>query len=174
MKILARKTTYQTRAFDIQAVELETPDGRRRTYDLVDHRDSISIVPLDPQGRILFVRQFRLGCAGPLLELPAGLLESGEDPHSGAARELREETGMAADEWVRLGEFYLAPGYANEKMTVFLARSLRPDALPADDDEFLELVALPAAEAYALARSGQIPDSKTLAALFLAEPFLKG
>jgi ADP-ribose pyrophosphatase len=171
-QILNRVTKYQGRAFDVQQVELGLPDGRQRVYDLVDHRDSVSLVPVDGQGNILFVRQFRLGAQRDLLELPAGVLEAGETPEEGARREIREETGMAAGALLLLGEFYLAPGYANEKMSVFLATGLNPDPLNADDDEFLALEALSTQTAYQMAERGEIPDSKTLAALFLARPHL--
>ena len=171
-QILKRTVVFKGRAFDMQQVELGMPDGRARVYDLVDHHDSISLVPVTDDGQVLFVRQFRLGALSQMLELPAGVLEPGEAPEEGAPRELREETGMAARQIQRLGEFYLASGYVNEKMTAYLATGLYPAPLKADEDEFLTLVSLPLQEAYRMAESGEIPDSKTLAALLLARKFL--
>ena len=171
-KILKRENTYQSRAFNIQKVDLHLPDDRTVTYDLVDHNDSISIVPLDQDGNIWFVRQYRLGPDEILLELPAGVLEDGEPPEEGASREIREEIGQSAGQLILLGDFYLAPGYASERMFVFLATQLAHAPLDADDDEFLQLEAIPASEALQMAREGHFHDAKTIASLFLAEKYL--
>jgi ADP-ribose pyrophosphatase len=85
---------------------------------------------------------------------------------------MREETGMAAGHLELLGAFYLAPGYSTEFMVVFLATGLTPDPLPADADEFLEVERIPLGEALEMSRTGQVPDAKSLAALFLAGPRL--
>jgi len=103
-----------------------------------------------------------------LLELPAGSLDEGESPEACAARELREETGYAARKLEKVGEFFLAPGYSTEKMSVFIARELYAAPLQADADEFLDLVRLPLEEALRAAENGEIPDAKSLAALYLA------
>lgn len=169
---LSRESVYQGRAFDVERVHLRLPDGNQRVYDLVRHADSVTIVPMDAHGNLLFVNQFRLGVGGILLELPAGVAASGEAPEVCAAREVREETGMAAERLELLGDFYLAPGYSSEHMYVYLASGLYADALEQDADEFLQLVSMPAAKAYEMAYSGQIRDSKTLAALMLAAPKL--
>jgi len=172
-EILQREVLFQGRAFDVQRLALRLPDGRVRPFDLVRHNPSISVIPVTADGKLLFVRQYRVGVAGTLLELPAGVLDEGEDPLVGARRELREETGMDAAELVKLGQAYLAAGYCNELMHFFLARQLSPAPLAQDEDEFLDLEALPIAEAYAMARRGEIHDSKTLAALFLAAPAIE-
>ncbi len=171
---LSRETVYQGRAFGVERVQLRLPDGKQRGYDLVRHNDSVTIIPLDGHGNLLFVNQFRLGVGGDLLELPAGVMGAGESPEVCAAREVREETGMAAARLELLGDFYLAPGYSSEHMYVFLASGLYEDALEQDADEFLQLVPIPVAKAYEMARSGQIRDSKSLAALMLAAEKLTG
>lgn len=169
---LKRDTVYQGRAFGVQVVRMRLPDNRVRDYDLVHHAPSVTIVPVDEQGRLLFVRQFRLGAGEELLELPAGVMEAGEEPLICAAREIREETGFAAGKLELLGDFYLAPGYSDEHMYVYLATELNPDPLKQDDDEFLELEAIPAAKVFA--GKNHIHDSKSLAALLLALPKLGG
>ena len=171
-KILKRETTYQSRAFNIQKVDLRLPDERTVTYDLVDHNDSITIVPVDQDGNVWFVKQYRLGAQDLLLELPAGVLENDEPPEVGASREIREEIGKAAGVLTPLGDFYLAPGYANEHMFVFLATQLSYSPLDADDDEFLHIEAIPASEALQMAREGHFKDAKTIASLLLAEKYL--
>jgi ADP-ribose pyrophosphatase len=100
------------------------------------------------------------------------MLEDDEDPLSGAAREVREEIGLAAGKMERLGDFFMAPGYSTEHMHVFLATNLYPAPLPQDQDEFLSVSRIPARKALEMARNGQIHDGKTLAALLLAEPYL--
>ncbi len=171
-EILGYEPQYRGHAFDVAKVQVRLPDGRVRFYDLVEHRDSISIVPVDAQGRILFVAQYRIGAGQELLELPAGVMEDGEEARACAEREIREETGYAAREWIELGQFYLAPGYCTERMMAFLARDLYAAPLHPDVDEFLRLRVLSIEEAYAMAQRGEIRDSKTLAALFLARPYL--
>jgi ADP-ribose pyrophosphatase len=106
------------------------------------------------------------------LELPAGTLEPGEPPEACAHREIREETGQAADKLVKLGEFFLAPGYSTEYMYVFLATDLRTDPLPGDRDEFIRVEAYPVAEVFKMIERGEIQDAKTLAALMLARRWL--
>lgn len=172
-EILKREEMFRGRAFEVQRLALRLPDGRVRPFDLVHHNPSISVIPVTADGKLLFVRQYRVGAKADLLELPAGVMETGEDPLEGARRELREETGMDAGELLRLGQAYLAPGYCDELMYFFLARQLVSAPLEQDDDEFLHLEALPIAEAYARARRGEFSDSKTLAALFLAAPLIE-
>jgi ADP-ribose pyrophosphatase len=171
-KELKRDTVYQGRAFGVHVVRLQMPDDRLRDYDLVHHMPSVTIVPLDEAGRLLFVRQFRLGAGEELLELPAGVMEAGEEPLTCAGRELREETGFSAGKMELLGDFYLAPGYSDEHMYVYLATDLHADPLAQDEDEFMELEAIPINDALAMVREKRLHDSKTLASLLLALPRL--
>lgn len=171
--LLGKQSVFHGHAFDVELVSFRLPDGKERTYDLVNHRGSVTLVPVDDQGRLLFVSQYRLGAGAALLELPAGVLEPDEDALEGAGRELREETGMAAHHLEKLGEIYLAPGYCNEHMVIYLASGLYPAPLPADADEFLSLQAIPVVEAYRMAQAGELMDGKTLAALLLAKSHLQ-
>jgi len=170
---LDRENKYRGHAFDVSVVHFRLPDGRERHYDLVEHVDSISILPVDKNEQIYFVSQYRIGAGDHLLELPAGVLDAGETPLLCAQRELREEIGMAAGQIQELGGFYLAPGYTNEYMTVFLATGLYHAPLDPDEDEFLNLVKMPMADAYQKALKGEIRDGKSLAALLLGLPHLK-
>jgi ADP-ribose pyrophosphatase len=172
-RMLYREKQYSGPVFDVAKVYLQLPNGRERAYDLVEHGDSVTIVPVDANGHIYFVTQYRVGSDGLLLELPAGVLERGEDPLVSAEREIREEIGMGADELRELGAFYLAPGYTDEYMTIFLATGLHPSPLEPDEDEFLNLVTMSVEEAYQKALAGEIQDGKTLAALLLAMPLIR-
>lgn len=168
--ILNHEKQYQGHAFDVAKVHVRLPDGRERDYDLVEHGDSVTILPLGEEGNIYFVNQHRIGAGEELLELPAGVLNDSETPLECAKREIREEIGMAAKHFQKLGGFFLAPGYTDEYMTVFLATGLYDSPLDPDDDEFLDVKSLPVAEVYRQAVSGGFNDGKTLAALLLAQP----
>jgi len=170
--ILEHHAHYQGRAFRVAQVQVRLPNGVVRPYDLVEHNDSVTIVPVDDEGHLWFVSQYRIGAGRRLLELPAGVLEDSEDVRLAAERELREEIGHGAREWQVLGDFYLAPGYCTEHMVVFLARGLYHDPLQPDADEYLRVEVLTIDEAYQEASRGAIKDAKTLAALFLARPYL--
>jgi ADP-ribose pyrophosphatase len=172
-EFLRSETLLKGRAFSIRRDTLKTPDGRETKFDIIEHGGSVIIVPMDQDGNLLFVRQYRHAAGMDLLELPAGTLEEGEDPAICAAREIREETGFAADKIKKIGDFYLAPGYSTEFMHVYLAQDLRHDPLAADDDEFLSVEKIPFAEAVQMAERGEMPDAKSLAALLLAKSHLK-
>jgi len=171
-ELLQAETVYEGRAFDVRRDHLRTPDGRTVKYDIIEHIGSVSIVPVDEQGLLHFVRQYRHAAEIDLLELPAGTLEVGEPPLEAAGREIREETGMEAEKLVEIGSFYLAPGYSTELMHVFLATGLKHNPLEADADEFLSVEKIPVAEAFRMAENGEITDAKSLAALLLARPHL--
>jgi ADP-ribose pyrophosphatase len=171
-EIMKREILHQGRILDLQRVQARLPNGHERTYELVDLNGSVTILPLDDEQNIWFVRQYRLGALQELLELPAGLLEGLEDPAEGALRELREEIGMTAKKMEKLGEFFLAPGYSNEFMCIFLATGLSAAPLPPDADEFIKIQKIPLGEVMAMVRRQEFHDGKTLAALMLGMPFL--
>jgi len=167
-KIIRQDTVYSGKVFNIEEVILEFPDGHQARYDLVKHNPSVTILPVDKEGLVYFVRQYRLGVVGDLLELPAGVIEDSEEPEACARREVREEIGLAASQMTLLGQAFLIPGYGNELMNFFLAEGLTIDPLLPDADESLDVVRFTIPETYNLAESGKLMDSKTLAALTLA------
>ena len=156
----------------MEKVRVTLPDGHEGTYDLVAHVGSVTILPVDQEGFIHFVKQYRIGAERVLLELPAGTLNPGEDPLDCAKREIREETGMGSEDFIPLGDMYLAPGYATEHMYLYLARNLFPSEALGDEDEFIQTEKIAVKKAYEMAAANQINDSKTLAALLLARPHL--
>jgi ADP-ribose pyrophosphatase len=172
-ELLGSEVVYPGRAFTIRRDTLRLPDGREAKFDIVEHVGSVVIIPIDVEGNLLFVRQYRHASGLDLLELPAGTLDVDEAPEACARREVREETGMAAGNLKELGGFYLAPGYSTEYMFVYLATGLYPDPLEADADEFLTVERIPLAKALASAAHGGIPDAKSLAALFFAKQHLE-
>ena len=163
---------YSGRAFNVRRDKLLTPNGETIYLDIVDHVGAVTLIPVDDEGRMWFVRQYRHAAGDELLELPAGTLDPGEDPEHCARREIREEIGMAAGRLSKIGEAFLAPGYSTEFMHFYMATELHPDPLPRDQDEFLTIEAIPVKDVYRWAVTGQIRDAKTLAGLLLARDSL--
>jgi len=172
-ELLRSETLLQGRAFKIRRDHLKTPDGRETKFEIIEHGGSVVIVPVDADGNLLFVRQYRHAANADLLELPAGTRDGDEPFEDCAAREIREETGMEAGILQKVGEFYLAPGYSTEFMGVFLATELKHNPLEADDDEFLSVEKMSVKEAFEMAARGEMLDAKSLAALLLAKPYLE-
>lgn len=171
-ELLRSEVLFRGRAFKIRRDYLKTPDGRETKFDIVEHGGSVIIIPMDNEGNLLFVRQYRHAAGMDLLELPAGTRDNNEPFEECAAREIREETGMEAGTLTPVGSFYLAPGYSTEYMGVFLATDLKHNPLEADDDEFLSVEKIPVQQALEMAERGEMPDAKSLAALLLARPYL--
>ena len=167
-ELIDSEIIYPGRAFTIRRDQVRLPDGHTTKLDIVEHHGSVVLIPLDDEGRLLFVRQYRHAAGGEVMELPAGTLEKDEPPETCAAREIREETGFAARRMEPLGGFFLAPGYSTEYMYVYLATGLYKAPLKSDEDEFLQVEAIPLAEALEMSRAGKLLDAKSLAALWLA------
>ena len=172
-ELIKSEILMQGRAFRIRRDTLKTPDQRETKFEIIDHGGSVILIPVDENGEVLFVRQYRHAAGKDLLELPAGTRDGDEPYEECAAREIREETGMQAGQLEKVGEFYLAPGYSTEFMVVYLATDLSPNPLEADEDEFLVVEKMPVKQALQLAERGDMPDAKSLAALFLAKPWLE-
>jgi ADP-ribose pyrophosphatase len=172
-ELLNSEPVFQGRAFKIRRDYLKTPDGRETKYEIVEHVGSVIILPIDEAGNLLFVRQYRHAAGVDLLELPAGTRDGDEPYEACAKREIREETGMAAGKLEHIGDFYLAPGYSTEFMAVFLATELTHNPLNPDEDEFLQVEKIAINKAVEMAEKGEMPDAKTLAALFLAKRYLE-
>lgn len=166
-------TVFQGRVFDVRQDFLRLEDGRVIQMDTVVHNDAVTILPVDSQGNIWFIRQYRHSIGRELLELPAGVAETGEDPQTSAQRELREEIGMAAGRMEKIGSFFLAPGYSTEFMHVYLGTELTSSPLPGDETEILRVEKISARQAVSLVENGELQDSKSLIALFWARPILR-
>lgn len=171
-EVLESKEIYKGKVFDFYKEAVRYPDGRVAGCDFIRHGGAVSILPLDADGNIWFVRQYRHPVGGLLLELPAGTLEEGEAPAVCASREIREEIGMAAENLEKIGEFYLAPGYSTEFMHIFLATGLSKSPLEQDPNEYIRVEKYPAERVYQMAERAEILDCKTLAILTLARRFI--
>ena len=171
-RIISSEKLFQATRTLLRLDRVQLPEGRVVEREIVESQDAVCVVALDGDGNVLMVRQYRVPVHQTLLELPAGGVEQGEEPLACARRELREETGFAASELTPIGDFWTIPGFGTERMYVFLATGLRPDPLPADEDEDIEMERVPIAQALEMARSGHLHDAKTIAALALAERHL--
>jgi ADP-ribose pyrophosphatase len=175
-RLVTSEVVRRSHLLEFRVDTVEAPDGHRSTRDIVWHPGGVSIVAIDSQERVLFVRQWRHAIGGALLELPAGTLDrrpdgSIEDHAGAAARELEEETGSRAGEWRYLGAFWTTPGFTSELMHVYLATDLSPvdgDGLHPDEDERLELEMMPFADAVAMAERGELRDAKSIVGLLWA------
>ena len=169
-RTVATRRPYDGRIFSVRVDEVELPSGRRTVREVAEHSDAACMVPLDADGQVLLVRQYRKPTESSLLEVPAGGVESGEVSEETVLRELQEEVGHTADRLQHLASFWVAPGWATERMHAYLATGLRPSKLPADDDESIQVVRLPLRQAIGMIQTGEIQDAKTIAALLLALP----
>ena len=167
--VTASERKYEGRVVNLRVDTVTLPNGKPGRREIVEHSGAIAVVPLDSQGYVLLVRQFRLATGGPLLEVPAGGIEAGEDPEVAAGRELAEEIGFTPGKLTPLYEAWVAPGYCTEKIWGYLAEDLTPahDA-HTDHDEFVETVAMPLADTLVAITEGRIQDMKSIACLTMA------
>lgn len=138
--------------------------------EVVHHNGSAVIVPVFDDGTVALVRQYRHPAVRYLLEVPAGTLAKGERPEIGAARELKEELGLVAARLEKISEFFVSPGFCEEKMWVYLATELSEGEQALEDDEIIDVVRLPIGDALEMITTGEIEDAKTIIGLMLAAP----
>jgi nudix-type nucleoside diphosphatase (YffH/AdpP family) len=167
-RLLDSKHVYRGKALHIRVDSVVKPNETKTTREVVEHSDCVVILPVDSQGNILLVRQFRHAVNKELLELPAGSIDPGETPEEAASRELREETGYKPGKLEKLGGFYSAPGYCTEYLHFFRATQLEKSPLKAEDTDEIELVPIRPADIPRLIASGQICDAKTIAGFRIA------
>jgi ADP-ribose pyrophosphatase len=168
-RIISSQKIFDGRVFK---VTVDTVSEGELTYqrEVVHHGGSAVIIPIHDDGTVVLVRQYRHPAVRYLLEAPAGTLADGERPEIGAARELQEELGLVAGRLDKLSEFFVSPGFCEEKMWVYLATELSEGKQLLDDDEMLDIVRMPIGEALEMITSGEIQDAKTIIGLMLAAP----
>lgn len=166
VRVTASSKVHAGRIFDLVRERVVLPSGLVQELTIVDHPGAVAVAALDDSGRVLLVRQYRHACGDWLLEIPAGRVEVGEDRLAAAMRELEEETRHRARHWELLREFFAAPGFCSERLSLYLARDLVPlgdSARAHDHDEELELVRREPASLF----DGDVRDAKTLIAAAL-------
>lgn len=168
------RCVYDGMLSSVRIDTVQMPDGTTAEREVVQHPDAVAAVPLDDDDRILLVRQYRPAIRSRSLELPAGILDvEGEEPEEAARRELAEETGYAAAALNRMVTFHNSAGWTDETTTIYLATGLRHHGRPQEftaehEEQGIELVWLPLAEAGRMGMQGDIPDAKTLIGVLMA------
>lgn len=175
-KLVRKKVVYQGKYIRTEEQTVRLPDGTEAIREIVSPPDAVGILPIDSEGRIYLVRQYRPAIGQVTLEIPAGILERGEGPAETARRECEEEVGWRPQRLDFLFRYYHSVGFSTGKIEVFLGRDLHPSPdAHADPGEFIEVVRLPFEEAYQQGLSGKIIDSKTLLAfLWYRQTFPEG
>lgn len=172
-KTIEKNTVYEGVIVNVRRDKAELVNGNVVGREVVEHPGGVTVIPVEPDGTVWCVRQFRYPFGREMLEVPAGKLERGEDPFDCAVRELSEETGLTADEFVYLGPCCTSPGFSTEVLYIYLALGLHPGNMHLDPDEFLNV------EKYSLdalvekVMSGEIDDAKTIIAVLKAKKYLE-
>ena len=148
-------------------------NGKEAWREVVHHPGASAVVAIDEDNHIIMEKQFRYALNDYLLEIPAGKLDTGEDPLVCAKRELEEETGIIASEWISLGTIATSPGFCNEVIHLYVAKGLSKGEIHWDEDEYVEVERYTFDELLQRISEEKIKDSKTLSALLLAMPYLK-
>ena len=178
IEVLSSKVSFEGPVFRVVTDEVREPGGQPRRRDVVRHHGSVVIFAVDDSKSkrdplILLERQYRHAAAQYLYEVPAGSLEQGEDPLAGAKRELLEETGYKAKHWSKLVRYFASPGFLGEWMQIFVAEGLTPGDAQPEEDEQIELFAVPLSELLREIEAGRILDAKTIAATLLYDRLRK-
>ena len=170
----ARKEIYKGRIVHLTVDEVRLPGGGTSTREVIWHRGAVCVIPVTDEGEAVLVEQFRYPYGEVLLEIPAGKLEEGDtDRLAAAKRELAEETGYRAENWVDFGEFYGSAAILSERISLFLATGLTPGETNPDEDEFLRVRKIPLSELVNQILAGKVPDGKTQAAVLRAKLYLE-
>lgn len=177
---LMEQTIETKRVFDglilhIDHLTNRLPNGKTAPREIARHVGASAVVPLDAEGNVWLVRQFRAPIDQVMLEIPAGKLDYlGEDRLFAAKRELQEETGLTAQSWLHMTDLHTTPGFTDEKISLFLARDLSTGENHPDDDEFLNVTRVPLPELVQMIMRGEVTDGKTICAVMMANQIING
>ena len=164
-RLISSRTVFEGKLIAVRVDEVELPDGARAKRECVEHPRAVAVVPLLEDGRVLMIRQYRHAAGKVLWELPAGLVEEGEEPEECARRELGEEVGYEPGELIPLFSTFLSPGFSSEIIDIFLARELRPVNIASEPDERIEAVPVPLAKAVDMVCRGQVQNAAAICGL---------
>lgn len=164
-KTIKKNYVYMGRIINVRNDDAELPNGKPCLREVVEHPGGVCVAAITENDELLFVRQFRYPYMEIIPELPAGKLETGEDPFETGKRELEEETGYVAEEYYDLGKFYPTPGYCGEIIHIYAAKNLTGTNQHLDEDEFLSVEKIPLEKAVEMVMNNEIKDGKTQAAV---------
>lgn len=169
---VSREIVFSGRVFEIAVCQAELCNHDVVRRDIMLHNGGVGILPIDDEGNVFLVQQYRYGASRFLWEIPAGKLEKGEDPFECAVRELEEETGFIGGDYQYLGQLNPSPAIMSEIIYLYLAKDLKIGKRHLDADEFLEVEKVPFAKAYQMVLDGEITDAKTQIAILKAKALL--
>lgn len=171
-KMIETCELYAGRVVHLALDTVELPNGNQTQLEIVRHPGAAAIVPIDEEGRVVMIRQYRYATGGYLLEVPAGKLDPGEEPATCAARELVEEVGLFPGDLIPMGVIWTTPGFTDERIYLFAARQLEVRSQALERDEVLTIERIELDEAVRRARTGEIEDGKSACALMRVNHFL--
>jgi ADP-ribose pyrophosphatase len=172
-KRVDRNVVYRGKIFTVAQDTIRFPNGKETKWDVLLHSGATAIVPIDNNGNIILVEQYRCIEDGNILEIPAGKLEKGEEPYLCAARELEEETGYKAKKLVSVCSIYSAVGFSDEAIYIYAAVGLEPGKQNLDEDEYVTVKKFTIQEIIDMIFKGEIKDSKTIAAVFAVKEMVE-
>ena len=171
---VASETVFQGQLLHVKCDTVRRPDGKPATREYIEHNGAVMIIPLLDSGEVVIERQYRYVMRRHCLEFPAGKIDPGEEPLATGRRELLEETGYVAHEWIYLTTIHPTVAYSTERILVYLARGLEHRGSKLDEGEFLEVLKLSPAALLELVRTGEISDVKTVMGVLWLEKLLRG
>jgi len=164
---VSKELIFKGKILNLEKYNVRLPNGNISTREVVDNPGAVAVLPIDEEGYIYFVKQYRFPIREVLIEIPAGKFDSpNEDPLECGKRELEEETGLMAKEWIYLGYIYTTPGFSNEKIHLYAAKELHNVGSKPDDDEFVEVVKIYSDDVEKMIKTGGITDSKSICAFY--------
>lgn len=172
-KTLESKEILNGKVINVLVDKILLPNGKEASREVVSHPGGVCIVALTPKNELMFVKQFRYPYKEVILELPAGKLEPGQNPLENGIRELKEEVGACAKDYVSLGKLYPSPGYCGEIIHMFFCRVTDIGETNPDEDEFLDVIKIPIKKAVEMVLNNEIPDAKSQTAILKAYLLLK-
>ena len=173
-KCISSETLTEGNVMRVKRDQVLLPSGNRGQRSYIVHPGAVLVVPMLDDGALLLERQFRYPLNQVFIELPAGKIDPGEDPFTTGQRELLEETGYSAQEWIYLGLQHPCIGYATEVIHMYLAKGLVKGEALNDEDEALQLMSASLDDCLQMVANGQITDAKTIIALMWTEKYLQG
>lgn len=173
-KKLKSDLVYQGSFLKVLRDEVELPNGKKSTREYIPHPGAAMIIPVNGQGNLIMLKQFRYAVQSVFIEFPAGKIDKGEDPLQTAKRELQEETGLIASKYQHLTTIHPVIGYSDERIEIYLAHDMTQAQARLDDEEFLDVFEISFDEAMALMKKGEITDVKTMIGLFWYQQVLQG